>query len=103
MPKVSAIVFCCAVCWVGLLGLVWWAVFLVDCELFLSARIGRFSNFWVAFGWPFSVLMMPFFAVLLYSIHGEFDSGSGRTLAACLTHASRATPAFRGGDGAANG
>lgn len=25
----------------------------------------------------------------LFDIHGEFDSGSGRTLAACLTHASR--------------
>lgn len=23
------------------------------------------------------------------NIHGEFDPGSGRTLAACLTHASR--------------
>ena len=26
---------------------------------------------------------------LLLDIYGEFDSGSGRTLAACLTHASR--------------
>ena len=26
---------------------------------------------------------------LLIDIYGEFDSGSGRTLAACLTHASR--------------
>ncbi len=26
----------------------------------------------------------------LFSIDGEFDPGSGRTLAACLTHASRA-------------
>ena len=25
----------------------------------------------------------------LQSFNGEFDSGSGRTLAACLTHASR--------------
>src|SRR6266540_5754461 len=28
---------------------------------------------------------------------GEFDPGSGRTLAACLTHASRTGIAFRGG------
>ena len=28
-------------------------------------------------------------AGLLLDIYGEFDSGSGRTLAACLTHASR--------------
>lgn len=27
---------------------------------------------------------------------GEFDPGSGRTLAACLTHASRAVRPFRG-------
>ncbi len=27
---------------------------------------------------------------------GEFDPGSGRTLAACLTHASRAERPFRG-------
>ena len=31
------------------------------------------------------------------SIHGEFDPGSGRTLAACLTHASRTMNHF-GGD-----
>ena len=28
--------------------------------------------------------------------NGEFDPGSGRTLAACLTHASRAVRPFRG-------
>lgn len=27
-------------------------------------------------------------------IHGEFDPGSGRTLAACLTHASRTVKPF---------
>ena len=40
---------------------------------------------------------MKFERVLIYLIHnghklsdnGEFDPGSGRTLAACLTHASR--------------
>src|SRR5829696_8775776 len=35
-------------------------------------------------------------------IYGELDPGSGRTLAACLTHASRARPALRGGVLAAN-
>jgi hypothetical protein len=30
-------------------------------------------------------------------LYGEFDPGSGRTLAACLTHASRAVNLF-GGD-----
>src|SRR5215213_6948366 len=29
-------------------------------------------------------------------LHGEFDPGSGRTLAACLTHASRAERPLRG-------
>ena len=29
------------------------------------------------------------FGELLINIYGEFDPGSGRTLAACLTHASR--------------
>src|SRR5688500_4108231 len=36
-------------------------------------------------------------------IYGEFDPGSGRTLAACLTHASRARPLLREGVLAANG
>lgn len=32
----------------------------------------------------------------LYDFHGEFDPGSGRTLAACLTHASRTERPLRG-------
>ncbi len=35
-------------------------------------------------------------AVFCWSFNGEFDPGSGRTLAACLTHASRAVRPFRG-------
>jgi hypothetical protein len=31
---------------------------------------------------------------LLKAFNGEFDPGSGRTLAACLTHASRAVRPF---------
>jgi hypothetical protein len=31
-----------------------------------------------------------------YDLDGEFDPGSGRTLAACLTHASRAERPLRG-------
>src|SRR3954447_25019451 len=34
---------------------------------------------------------------LVSNIYGEFDPGSGRTLAACLTHASRTRPILRGG------
>ena len=49
----------------------------------------------VACGW--FVLFLVFF--------GEFDPGSGRTLAACLTHASRTErpPPFGGGARVANG
>ena len=37
---------------------------------------------WFLFGWFFWALTFLF-------LFGEFDPGSGRTLAACLTHASR--------------
>jgi hypothetical protein len=37
-----------------------------------------------------------FFVCLSSGFYGEFDPGSGRTLAACLTHASRAVRPFRG-------
>ena len=66
--------------WLGVglsLGLVFWAV----CTDF---------GFWLAVcGWLGLVLLVLF---------GEFDPGSGRTLAACLTHASRTVkgPAFVG-------
>ena len=44
-------------------------------------------SFFVFFGWDLagSVFGVGFSLVLF----GEFDPGSGRTLAACLTHASR--------------
>ena len=48
--------------WVGLCGLVFWALY------------------WLFPGCLVGVLLVLF---------GEFDPGSGRTLAACLTHASR--------------
>ncbi len=31
---------------------------------------------------------------LTFGVHGEFDPGSGQTLAACITHASRARNRF---------
>jgi hypothetical protein len=43
------------------------------------SRFGRFALFGV--GWS-------------CGLYGEFDPGSGRTLAACLTHASRAERPF---------
>jgi hypothetical protein len=36
------------------------------------------------------------FCLFETGFYGEFDPGSGRTLAACLTHASRAVRPFRG-------
>jgi hypothetical protein len=51
---------------------------------------------------------LVFFGVVLggwfiEAFDGEFDPGSGRTLAACLTHASRAERPLSGGTRAANG
>jgi hypothetical protein len=39
-------------------------------------------------------VMMPGEMVLYCFFNGEFDPGSGRTLAACLTHASRTVKPF---------
>lgn len=44
--------------------------------------------------------------IKLFEINGEFDPGSGQTLAACLTHASRTDEAdrtFRSEDGQVSG
>ena len=57
------------------------------------------SGFWTVVltlgsGWLFVVG----WGLVLLVLFGEFDPGSGRTLAACLTHASRTVkgPAFAG-------
>ena len=84
--------------WLGVLGCVG-----VVCELdsvfvcFLCLFF-VFECFWlgllaglVLFGWFFWALTFLF-------LFGEFDPGSGRTLAACLTHASRTLkPSLLGG------
>ena len=44
-----------------------------------------------------------FLTTLCEVLHGEFDPGSGRTLAACLTHASGATNQASAWGKAANG
>ena len=67
--------------------------FLFGCDPFTSLSWGsRFLN---------SQFLVCLFAwivlfVVLRSFYGEFDPGSGRTLAACLTHASRTVRPFRG-------
>ena len=83
-------------------GLVFWGVWVLfvnsivclfvfyACFLFLSV-FGW--DCWLAFlvGWFFWALTFLF-------LFGEFDPGSGRTLAACLTHASRTLkPSLLGG------
>ena len=84
--------------WLGVLGCVG-----VVCELdsvfvcFLCLFF-VFECFWLGllaglflFGWFFWALTFLF-------LFGEFDPGSGRTLAACLTHASRTLkPSLLGG------
>src|SRR5580704_15575639 len=42
------------------------------------------------------IVLIEFAHVWWGVLFGEFDSGSGRTLAACLTHASRTERPFRG-------
>ena len=65
------VLVCLALCcggWVGP-GLVFWTVVLT-----------------VGSGW---LLVCGWLGLVLLVLFGEFDPGSGRTLAACLTHASR--------------
>ena len=59
--------------------------------------LDQFSGLGFVFVWLMILALLVSFAG--YQVFdGEFDPGSGRTLAACLTHASRAVrPAFRGG------
>src|SRR6266545_1303300 len=52
--------------------------------------IPRLGFLWV---WP----TLWGWSLLGQVLFGEFDPGSGRTLAACLTHASRTGSIFRGG------
>ena len=84
------------VCCVWFLGLV---LFWFAWPLFFLGWVGPGLVFWtvvltVGSGWLFVVGWGLFLLVLF----GEFDPGSGRTLAACLTHASRTVkgPAFVG-------
>lgn len=52
------------------------------------------ASFWcLLLDWIFLIRIPPGFWVGLF-LFGEFDSGSGRTLAACLTHASRTERPF---------
>src|SRR3954453_2211976 len=59
----------------------------LDDQLFLSWLFGLQSGFRALHG--FKVCSGRFSRLGCLNINGEFDPGSGRTLAACLTHASR--------------
>jgi hypothetical protein len=61
-------------------------VFLIQVSLIVSDSEDRLMLLTLQ---PFGVGLSIFF-------NGEFDPGSGRTLAACLTHASRAVRLLRG-------
>ena len=83
--------FCCGVCWLGhscgaqSMGCVGVpGVVCPDCFCFVSSSL-------------FFLRVMGSCVCFLFC-NGEFDSGSGRTLAACLTHASRTMkPSLLGG------
>jgi hypothetical protein len=53
---------------------------------------GFFGCTWLLFASGGRVFLLGLFVPMFFV--GEFDPGSGRTLAACLTHASRAVRPF---------
>jgi hypothetical protein len=62
----------------------WWVLGFFEIEMDNNRQIVLF--FWSAS----NLLRSTFFRlVVVFFFYGEFDPGSGRTLAACLTHASR--------------
>ena len=76
-----------------------------QCQLFdwfytLVPWLAALFGLWVVVGIPLAECHRLWVVVLLGQIFrvfvGEFDPGSGRTLAACLTHASRAERPLRG-------
>src|SRR5690625_1284338 len=69
------------------------------CSRFLLWGVGGcwlLSGFVFCWGFMVALPCCLLWVGLLYGLDGEFDPGSGRTLAACLTHASRAERPFFG-------
>jgi hypothetical protein len=62
-------------------------------DFFGKTIILTIVSFVLLSGISFSALVPSGVGVVLF-FNGEFDPGSGRTLAACLTHASRAVRPF---------
>jgi hypothetical protein len=71
------------------------------CFCWVSGSLFGFSLGACGLGLPFGWVRVV--GVWGLCLDGEFDPGSGRTLAACLTHASRAERPFSEGTRAANG
>jgi hypothetical protein len=65
-----------------------WRVFLWLNFMIKSSGLGSVSA-GISYPSGFVFLTGPFLGLVGLNIYGEFDPGSGRTLAACLTHASR--------------
>ena len=76
-----ALAFRCLCGWLCKYELFWlWWFFLVGCAMIVFfCRFLLVARFWLC----------HFFDAFGLIFYGEFDPGSGRTLAACLTHASR--------------
>ena len=90
------LVFCAMVCLLfgGWACFVWWFCFLVVVAAVCCPVVG----------WCVVVVVAGSCFFGLFVFFGEFDPGSGRTLAACLTHASRTgLPCFLRGGLVANG
>ena len=84
------------VCLVVLLFVVFLLPVVGGLPVFLFIRCGLFYHcqiFCLVLGQIFLIRIHLAFWVGLF-LFGEFDSGSGRTLAACLTHASRTVRPF---------
>ena len=84
------------VLWLGCLGV--WVLFVnsIVCLFVFLCLFFVFECFWLGLLAGFSGWF--FWALTFLFLFGEFDPGSGRTLAACLTHASRTLkPSLLGG------
>ena len=81
--------------WVVCDGCFWMRWFCASCFVVCGCQLGQIERIPSLFLWGGGLLLLLVGLRLflwvwsLIDIYGEFDPGSGRTLAACLTHASR--------------
>ena len=83
--------------WLGCFGLVGVSCFVLVCLLPVvggGLSLGMFSPFGLWIGCWLLLCLVGVGGWFVF--FGEFDPGSGRTLAACLTHASRTVKPFFG-------